>query len=44
VLLSPALYLADPWGAVEVDPTLKQKLTAEAPFYSVAIGLALKDV
>jgi type IV pilus assembly protein PilM len=35
---------ADPWGAVEVDPTLKQKLTAEAPFYSVAIGLALKDV
>jgi type IV pilus assembly protein PilM len=35
---------ADPWGAVEVDPTLKQKLTAEAPFYSVAVGLALKDV
>lgn len=35
---------ADPWGSVEVDPTLKQKLAAEAPFYSVAVGLALKDV
>jgi type IV pilus assembly protein PilM len=35
---------ADPWGSVDVDPTLKQKLAAEAPFYSVAVGLALKDV
>jgi type IV pilus assembly protein PilM len=35
---------ADPWGAVEVDPQLKQKLSAEAPFYSVAVGLALKDL
>lgn len=35
---------ADPWVAVEVEPNLKQKLATEAPFYSVAVGLALKDV
>lgn len=35
---------ADPWSAVEIEPGLKQKLAHEAPFYSVAIGLALKDI
>jgi type IV pilus assembly protein PilM len=35
---------ADPWGAVEIDVNLRQKLSTEAPFYSVAVGLALKDV
>lgn len=35
---------ADPWGAVEVDANLRQKLASEAPFYSVAVGLALKDL
>lgn len=35
---------ADPWSAVEIDPNLKQKLGSEAPLYSVALGLALKDI
>lgn len=35
---------ADPWVSVAVDPQMKTKLAAEAPFYSVAVGLALKEV
>lgn len=34
---------ADPWVSVAVEPSLKTKLTSEAPFYSVAVGLALKE-
>lgn len=34
---------ADPWYFVAKDKSLKNKLEAEAPFYSVAVGLALKE-
>lgn len=34
---------ADPWSSVAVDPALKTKLASEASFYSVAVGLALKE-
>lgn len=34
---------ADPWVSVGVDPVLKTKLAAEAPFYSVAVGLGLRN-
>lgn len=33
---------ADPWAAVNMDPGMKAKLSSEAAFYSVAVGLALK--
>lgn len=34
---------ADPWYFLEKDPKLQAKLSEEAPFYSVAMGLALRD-
>lgn len=34
---------ADPWVGVNVDPKLKNKLTAEGPMYSVAVGLSLRE-
>lgn len=34
---------ADPWISVEKDPALKQKLQTDAPLYTVAVGLALRE-
>lgn len=34
---------ADPWTAINMDPTMKNKLSSEAAFYSVAVGLAMKQ-
>lgn len=34
---------ADPWYFVTKDKNLAPKLSQDAPFYSVAVGLALKD-
>lgn len=34
---------ADPWESVSKDPSLKNKLVADAPVYSVAVGLALRE-
>jgi len=34
---------ADPWYFVAKDKSLKNKLEAEAPLYSVAVGLALRE-
>lgn len=34
---------ADPWYFVAKDKSLKNKLEAEAPFYSVSVGLALRE-
>ncbi len=34
---------ADPWGGVEKDPNLKQKLITDASLYTVAVGLALRE-
>lgn len=34
---------ADPWAAINVDPAMKNKLSGEAAFYSVAVGLAMKQ-
>lgn len=34
---------ADPWYNVSFNPELKTKLTAEGPFYSIAVGLALRE-
>lgn len=34
---------ANPWASVNVDPALKTKLASEASFYSVAVGLGLKE-
>ncbi len=33
---------ADPWAAINMDPAMKSKLSGEAAFYSIAVGLALK--
>lgn len=33
---------ADPWAAINIDPAMKNKLSNEAAFYSVAVGLAMK--
>ncbi len=35
---------ADPWLTVSKDANLKTKLAADAPTYSVAVGLALRDL
>lgn len=34
---------ADPWTAINMDPAMKNKLSGEAAFYSVAVGLAMKQ-
>lgn len=34
---------ADPWTGIQIDPTLKSRLTPEGPSYTVAVGLALRD-
>lgn len=34
---------ADPWAAVNMEPGMKNKLSSEAAFYSIAVGLALKQ-
>lgn len=34
---------ADPWAGIILDPSLKSKLTAEGPLYSLAAGLALRE-
>ncbi len=34
---------ADPWIGVEKEPSLKEKLVADAPLYTVAVGLALRE-
>ncbi len=34
---------ADPWYAIAKDKTLINKLAQEAPFYTVAVGLALRE-
>lgn len=34
---------ADPWSAVNMDPAMKNRLASEAAFYSVAVGLAMKQ-
>lgn len=34
---------ADPWYSIAKDPNLKGKLIADAPLYSVAVGLALRE-
>lgn len=47
VFMADALGLevqeADPWVSIEKDPALKQKLLSDAPLYTVAVGLALRD-
>ena len=35
---------ADPWGAVSKDEDMKKKLANQSPIYSVAIGLALREL
>jgi type IV pilus assembly protein PilM len=35
---------ADPWVAVNKEGDMKKKLTTPMPFYSVAVGLALKNI
>ncbi|MBI2595851.1 type IV pilus assembly protein PilM [Candidatus Daviesbacteria bacterium] len=35
---------ADPWSTINIDPSLKGKLATEGPLYSVAVGLALKQI
>ncbi len=34
---------ADPWVTIEKEPSLKQKLLSDAPLYTVAVGLALRE-
>lgn len=34
---------ADPWTAINLDPDMKAKLSSEGAFYSVAVGLAMKQ-
>jgi type IV pilus assembly protein PilM len=34
---------ADPWTAINMEPDLKNKLSSEGAFYSVAVGLAMKQ-
>lgn len=34
---------ADPWASINMDPGMKTKLSSEAAFYSIAVGLALKQ-
>lgn len=34
---------ADPWVSIEKDPKVKQKLLTDAPLYTVAVGLALRE-
>ncbi len=34
---------ADPWAFVEKDPSIQQKLLADATHYTVAVGLALRE-
>jgi type IV pilus assembly protein PilM len=34
---------ADPWTAINLDPDMKTKLSSEGAFYSVAVGLAMKQ-
>ncbi|MBI2021694.1 type IV pilus assembly protein PilM [Candidatus Daviesbacteria bacterium] len=34
---------ADPWTAVNVDQSVKNKLATEGPFYAVAVGLGMKE-
>src|SRR3990167_1695406 len=34
---------ADPWTAINMDPGMKNQLSSEAAFYSIAVGLALKQ-
>lgn len=35
---------ADPWVSVSADPVMKKKLSSQNPLYSVAVGLALREV
>lgn len=35
---------ADPWLGVQVDPSLKSKLVVEGASYSVAVGLAMREM
>lgn len=34
---------ADPWTAINMEPEMKAKLSSEGAFYSVAVGLAMKE-
>lgn len=34
---------ADPWTAINMEPDMKAKLSSEGAFYSVAVGLAMKQ-
>ncbi len=34
---------ADPWFSINKDPNLKTKLVADAPLYTIAVGLALRE-
>ena len=34
---------ADPWAAINMEPDMKNKLSSEGAFYSVAVGLAMKQ-
>ena len=34
---------ADPWTAINMEPDMKNKLSSEGAFYSVAVGLAMKQ-
>lgn len=34
---------ADPWAAINMDQEMKTKLSSEGAFYSVAVGLAMKQ-
>lgn len=35
---------ADPWYSISIDPSFRNKLTAEGSYYSVAAGLSLKEL
>lgn len=42
-LLGIEVLVANPFGKVQIDPTVAKKLASYAPLYSVAVGLALRE-
>ncbi|MDQ3239150.1 MAG: pilus assembly protein PilM [bacterium] len=38
------VQVGDPWFNIKKDPNIETQLTEDAPLYSVAVGLALKEV
>lgn len=38
------VQVGDPWFNIKKDPSIEGQLTEDAPIYSVAVGLALKEI